>query len=262
MSDLALLLDAAREAAPIALRHWRGDPSVEEKPDGQGPVSEADIAVDTYLRGRLTNARPDAAWLSEETPDDGRRHHARDCFVVDPIDGTRAYLAGERSWALSLALVREGRPVAAVVHMPARGLTYAAAAGKGATLTRGPAPDRDLPEGTEPLRAAATHAPPRVLANRASLKPVHWPRGIPPHAPHFRPSLAYRIALVAEGRFDAMLTLRPTWFWDVAAGVLIAQEAGALATDPSGAEPVFEGEVPQLPGLVVAPPELHGALLP
>ena len=262
MTDLALLLAAARDAAPIALRHWRGDPAVEEKPHGQGPVSEADIAVDAFLRERLTGARPDAAWLSEETPEDGLRHERRDCFVVDPIDGTRAYLAGERSWALSLALVRDGRPMAAVVHMPARGLTYAAAAGAGATLTRGPAPDRDVPASAEPLNAAVRHDPPHVLANKASLKPAHWPRGRPDLAPHFRPSLAYRIALVAEGRFDAMLTLRPTWFWDVAAGVLIAREAGALATDPSGAEPVFWGEVPQLPGLVVAPPEIHGTLLP
>ena len=262
MTDLDLILSATHEGASIALRHWRNDPEVEEKPDGQGPVSEADLAVDAHLRTRLTEARPEAAWLSEETPDDGRRHEARDCFVVDPIDGTRAFIAGERSWGLSVALVRDGRPAAAVVHMPARGLIYAAARGRGATLERVPTPEGGTAAPPAPIRIAAPSSPPSLLANRGSLRADRWPRGVPPHEHHFRSSIAYRICLVAYGRFDAMLTLYPTWFWDVAAGVLIAEEAGARVTDAAGAGPLFAGEVPQLDGLVVAPPEIHGTLLP
>ena len=107
-----------------------------------------------------------------------------------------------------------------------------------------------------------TKATKRVLANKASLRPENWPRGRPDLAPHFRPSLAYRMCLVAEGRFDAMLTFRPTWHWDVAAGALICEEAGARVTDPSGAPLSFDAAPPQSPGVVAAEARLHAALLP
>ncbi len=90
--------------------HFRRQPAWRDKPGGQGPVSEADLAVDAALRARLTAARPDHGWLSEEAPDDPARLARRRAFVVDPIDGTRAYLAGEPTWGLSLALVEDGRP--------------------------------------------------------------------------------------------------------------------------------------------------------
>ena len=249
--DLALLLDAAREAGAIAMAHFRRDPAWHDKPGGQGPVSEADLAVDAALRRRLTAARPDHGWLSEEAPDDPARLACRRVFVVDPIDGTRAYLAGEPNWGLSLALVEEGRPVAAVMHMPALGATYAAAAGAGAH--RDGAPIR--PSGRSDPRGA------RVLANRAALAPARWPAGPPPVERHIRPALAHRLCLVAEGRFDAVLSLAPVWEWDVAAGALIAAEAGAVATDRDGRALRFNTPERRGPGIVAATPGVHGALM-
>jgi myo-inositol-1(or 4)-monophosphatase len=248
-SDLDLLLDAAREAGTIALGHWRKDPKVWEK-GVDGPVSEADFAVDAFLRDLLGAARPDYGWLSEETPDDPAARAASRIFVVDPIDGTRAYVAGEATWAHSLAVVEDGRPVAAVVHLPVRGKTYAAALGHGATLNGVPLEASDRSE-----VAGAT-----FLAARVSFEAQHW-KGPVPHVDRaFRPSLAYRLALVGEGRFDGMLTLRPTWEWDVAAGALVATEAGATVTDRRGRPLRFNNPDPRLDGVLAAGPLLHAAV--
>jgi myo-inositol-1(or 4)-monophosphatase len=249
-SDLDLLLTAALHAAEIACRHWRKDPKVWEK-GVDGPVSEADYEVDAFLRDHLRAARPDYGWLSEETPDDPAQRAASRVFIVDPIDGTRAYIGGEATWAHSLAVVEAGRPVAAVVHLPVRQKTYAAAQGQGATLN-----------GT-PLRASdrAEVAGSTFLAARVSFEAQHWKGPVPQVDRAFRPSLAYRLALVGEGRFDGMLTLRPTWEWDVAAGALVATEAGATVTDRRGRPLVFNNPDPRLDGILAAGRTLHAAVM-
>jgi myo-inositol-1(or 4)-monophosphatase len=249
--ELALLRDAAEAAGAEALRFFGRSPETWDKPEGHGPVTAADIAVDGLLHRELTGARPGYGWLSEESDDDPARLAAERVFVVDPIDGTRAFIAGEKAWAVSLALAERGRIIAAVVHLPALGRTYAAAEGRGAR--------RD----GRPIAASprATIDDARVLANAAHLDPRHW-RGRPPRLErHFRPSLAYRLCLAAEGRFDAMLTFRDAWEWDVAAGDLIAREAGAVVTDRTGAAAVYNNPHPQVPGLIVAGPALHAAIL-
>jgi myo-inositol-1(or 4)-monophosphatase len=248
-SDLDLLLAAAGEAAEIALRHWRRDPKVWEK-GAEGPVSEADYEVDAFLRDSLRAARPGYGWLSEETPDDPAQRAAPRVFIVDPIDGTRAYIGGEATWAHSLAVVEDGRPIAAVVHLPVRKKTYAAAKGHGASLNGTPLATSDRAE-----VAGST-----FLAARASFEAQHWKGAVPQVDRAFRPSLAYRLALVGEGRFDGMLTLRPTWEWDVAAGALIATEAGATVTDRHGRPLAFNNPDPRLDGVLVAGPMLHAAV--
>ena len=249
--DLALLTEAAREAGALALRYFDGANRVWDKPGGAGPVSEADIAVDTMLRERLTGARPDYGWLSEETEDGPERLSRDRCFIVDPIDGTRAFLDGGKDWSHSLAVV-EGRIVtAAAVFVPRRDQLYAAARGEGTTLNGAPIA---VSETTE-LDGAT------LLATRPNMDPKHWRRGGPPPVErHFRSSLAYRLCLVAEGRFDAMLTLRPAWEWDIAAGVLIVEEAGGTATDPTGATLTFNRRDPRALG-VLAGGAIHGRLL-
>jgi len=230
--------------------HWRADPQVWDK-GAAGPVSEADLAVDRHLHARLLAARPDYGWLSEETPDTPDRLARERVFIVDPIDGTRGYLGGEETWAHSLAVAEAGRVTAGVVFLPAKGRLYAAAAGQGATrdgVAVAPSARREV-EGA------------RVLSNRMSFDPRHW--RVPPHdlTRSFRPSLAYRLALVAEGRFDAMLTLGDAWEWDIAAGALIAAEAGAEVTDRHGAPLTFNAAGARAPGVLTAAPALHAALL-
>jgi myo-inositol-1(or 4)-monophosphatase len=100
-----------------------------------------------------------------------------------------------------------------------------------------------------------------VLVAKNQLAPEHWPGGVPAVARGFRPSLAYRACLVAEGEADATLTFRDTCEWDLAAGTLIAREAGAVVTDRSGRPLAFNNPVPVLPGLIAAGAPLHAAIL-
>lgn len=249
-ADLALLVTAAREAGEIALGHWRRDPEVWDK-GGNDPVSEADFAVDRHLRERLLAARPGYGWLSEETPDSADRLGCERVFIVDPIDGTRAFVDGQETWAHSLAVTEAGEVTAGVVFLPAKNRLYAAALGEGARL-----------EGALIAASPRTEAPgARVLANRANFEPGNWT--VPPDdlERSFRPSLAYRLALVGEGRFDAMLTLRDAWEWDIAAGALIAAEAGGIVTDRTGAPIRFNAPGARAPGVLAAAPGVHGALL-
>lgn len=249
-SDLALLITAAREAGDIARSYWREDPQVWDK-GGDDPVSEADFAVDRHLRSRLLAARPTYGWVSEETEDDPARLSASRVFIVDPIDGTRAFVAGEKAWAHSLAVVEHGRVVAGCVFLPVHDKMYEAELGGGARLNDAPirSASRTTLDGAD------------VLTPRVTLKPEFWKSEPPQVKRHFRPSLAYRLSLIAEGRYDAMMTLRPTWEWDIAAGTLIAEEAGARVTDRKGASPVFNSLARQAAGVVAANPRLNKALV-
>ena len=249
--DLALLTEAALAAGEIARRHFGRNPDVREKSDGQGPVSEADLEVDRMLFRTLGAARPDYGWLSEETEDSDVRLGRDRVFIVDPIDGTRAFVAGNRTFAHSLAIAERGRVIAAVVHLPLRDLTYSAALGGGARLNG------------QPMKASRRSAVPqaRVLAARPQLEPGLWPKGVPPVEPHYRPSLAYRLCLIAQGRFDGMVTLRDAWEWDIAAGDLICREAGAVITDRTGQALVFNNPMPKCPGVLAASRGVHAGLL-
>ncbi len=124
--DLALLIKAAEIAGKIALRHWRNAPQVWEKPDGQGPVSAADLEVNAALEAHLRAARPDYGWLSEESPDTAARLSTPAQFILDPIDGTRSFLQGETTFSHAIAVARGGRVIAGVVFLPAQDRLYAA----------------------------------------------------------------------------------------------------------------------------------------
>ncbi len=248
--DLALLTQAALEAGQIALRHWRRDPQVWHKADGAGPVTEADLAVNAHLERLLRDARPDYGWLSEESPDDPARLDAEYCFIIDPIDGTRAFIDGLTGFSHSLAIARGREIIAAVVHLPAQDMTYAAHETGPALLNGAPI-------------AASDHgfAGADVLTGKPALDPVHWRGTTPPVKRSFRPSLAWRLCLVAEGRFDAALSVRPAWEWDIAAGNLIARRAGCLASDLSGRPMRFNTASALNDGLIVARQGLHDAML-
>jgi len=234
----------------IAMGHFRGDFETWDKP-GEGPVTEADLAIDRMLHAKLGAARPDYGWLSEESEGAHDRDTRERVFIVDPIDGTRAFIAGEQGWGVALAVAERGRVVAAVMHLPARGETFAAALGQGATL------------GGTPIRASgrAVLEGATALAASAQLKDALWPGGVPPVERHFRPSLAWRLCLVAQGRFDMMVTLRAAYEWDIAAGSLIATEAGAAVTDGDGAVLAFNRHPARAPGVIAAPDALHRALM-
>ena len=223
-----------------------------EKPDSAGPVTEADIAANEVLHERLTGARPGYGWLSEEGPDDPRRGDASRTFLVDPLDGTRAFIEGDHSWSVSLAVIDQGETRAGVVYLPMRDRLYAAARGQGATLD-------GAPLAVQP-RTGLDGA--SVLSSRTNLKPWHWREArVPDVRRRFRSSLAYRLSLIAEGRYDAMFRLRPAHEWDVAAGSLLVEEAGGRITDRTGQSLRFNQTDPIFNGIVAAGPPLHADIL-
>jgi myo-inositol-1(or 4)-monophosphatase len=245
--DLALLTEAARDAGRIALRYWRREPKVWDKGGEHGPVTEADLAVNDMLKARLLAERPDFGWLSEETPDDPARLSCDSVFIIDPIDGTRAFIAGEETFSHSLAIAHRGRVTAGVVFLPALDRIYTASETApplkdGQPIT---ASQRDRLEGAN------------VLTTKANMLPEKWPGGVPEIERHFRASLAYRLCLAAEGRFDGMLTLREAWEWDIAAGSLIAAKAGAVVTDQRGGDLRFNTVSARADGVLALPPAPH-----
>lgn len=250
MSALDLLRSAAKEAGEIALAHRARGLKIWSK-SGGSPVTDADLAVDTFLKSRLMTARPDCGWLSEETADDPARLGKRAIFVVDPIDGTVAFMKNKPWWTVALALVQDGEPVAAVVHAPTLEETYAAEAGGGAMRNGRPIRASDANDLTDAS----------MLADAALLDRPIWAEPWPRLRLEKRNSIAYRMALVAAGAFDAALALTPKWDWDVCAGALIATEAGAKTTDHRGRAYRFNQPRAQQASLVCAAPALHPLIL-
>ena len=228
---------------------WRRDPQVWHKAD-QSPLSEADLAVNTHLHDVLCRERPSYGWLSEETDDKSDRLGDDCIFIIDPIDGTRAFIAGETTFSISMAVARQGQATAAVVYLPALNRLYSAFAG-------GPA----MKNGTE-ITVASTKdiAGSAILANKAAFDSRHWSKGVPEAERVFRSSIAYRLCLVAEGRHDAMVAFGNINEWDVAAGSLIATCAGARVSDVRGETLHFNKYPPHSYGVLAAPGALHDEL--
>ena len=246
---LATLIDAAGAAGKIALPFFREGAkttAVIQTKDGGSPVTEADLAADAFLRRMLTAALPDVAWLSEESVDDSERLAFQDVLIVDPIDGTRGFITGDPRWTVCVALVRNGRPVAGVVHAPATGETFSATQGGGAWLN-----GRRLAVSTQAVVAGAKMAGPRGLleAAGADISSVTWQPKIP--------SLAYRMALVASGAIDAAFASANAHDWDIAAVDLIVREAGGVFAGLDGAPPIYNLARPVHAALVAAPPALN-----
>ena len=233
------------------MRYWRRDPQVWDKGGEHGPVTEADLAVNDMLKTKLLAARPDYGWLSEETPDNADRLAVDTVFIIDPIDGTRAFVAGEETWAHSLAVAHKGKIMAGVVYLPAIDRIY--------TVSETSPPMKDgLPiaaSGRDRLEGA------NILTTKANMVPEMWPGGVPEITRSFRASLAYRLCLAAEGRFDGMLTLRDAWEWDIAAGSLIAERAGAVVTDRLGRDLQFNRPTALAEGVLALPPKVHAEAL-
>ena len=251
-NDLSLLIEAALAAGKVACQFTGPEARRWDKPDGAGPVTEADLAVNRMLEDQLQAARPDYGWLSEESEDGTDRLAHERIFVVDPIDGTRSFAEGSKTWAHSIAVVETGTPVAGVVYLPQRDLLFTASRGTGAFLN-GAA-----------IKIAASENVERahVLSVKPAMQAKYWKDGqIPSFRRSHLPSLAYRLSRVADGSYDGMLTLRPTWEWDIAAGVLILSEAGGYYRDRNGERLRFNSPTAQQNGLLAGSQALCDDLL-
>jgi myo-inositol-1(or 4)-monophosphatase len=244
----ARLEASVREAGALALSMFRTPLKNWTKGEAQSPVSDADIAVDNLLRERLTD--DNIAWLSEESVDDPVRLEARYVWIIDPIDGTRAYIAGLPDWSVSAALVENGRPVAACLFAPVSEEFFLATTGGGASRNG----ERIMVSKGSDL-AEARVAGPRKLLDR--LQAISPPFTVMPRT-H---SLALRIARVADGTFDAAFAGGNSHDWDLAAADLLVHEAGGALTPFGGGAVTYNCPVPRHGMLVAAGKDRHAALL-
>ncbi|MDB5641969.1 MAG: inositol monophosphatase [Hyphomicrobiales bacterium] len=244
---LPAIIAAAQRAGEIAMAWFRPgaltSAGVQSK-EGGSPVTEADHAVDRMLLADLHGLDPSAGWLSEETADTPERLGKSRVFIVDPIDGTRGFVAGDPRWAVSIALVVDGLPRVGVLHLPALGLTFSALEGAGAWRQDG-----------ERVRVsdAASLSGARV-AGAAPLVERFARTGVDVVLQRKVPSLAYRIAMVANGDIEAGFASTNAHDWDIAAADLIVHEAGGFLIDAHGRRPVYNRVSPKH-GVLAAAPE-------
>jgi len=242
------LAGAVREAGELALGRFRSTFKSWTKGNAS-PVSEIDIAVNDLLQERLHNAAEGIGWLSEETPDDSVRRGSQCLWVVDPIDGTRAYIGGLPDWSISAALVENGRPIVAAVFAPVADEMFLAAAGEGATVNG--APLKVTGGGLDGARVAG---PPGYLKRLQAIEL----RFVPLPKVH---SLALRFARVAQGRIDAAFASGNSHDWDLAAADLLVHEAGGALTTFTGQLLIYNRADPVHEPLVAAGRERHRMLI-
>jgi len=220
--DAVLLKDTVREAGALALSLFRTELKNWTK-GASSPVSEADIAVNDLIADRLRSATPGYGWLSEESADDEIRLGKPLVWIVDPIDGTRGYLAGREDWCVSVALVEGTRPLLAAVFAPASEEFFFAERGQGSWLNGLPV---HAASGAELDFSRVAGPKPLVeRLNRSTGEMILHPR---------IGSLALRLCRVAQGRLDAAFAGGQSRDWDLAAADLIVQEANGNMTALSG----------------------------
>lgn len=247
--DLALLKDAAAEAGDLALRYF-GRTQQTWRKGNDSIIGEVDLAVDRLLADRLRAARPGYGWLSEESVDSPERITRDRVFIVDPIDGTRAFLSGRDQWAVALAVAEAERPVVAVLAVPALRQIFHAVRGGGAY--------RD----GEKLAAGAKFQPGtiRFAGPRRYAAAVAGAVSEPLHEMQYIPSLAYRLALVASGEIDVVVAKPGARDWDLAAADLLVHETGARMADLDGRALRYNRAVTRHPAIMAAVSRLFDAV--
>ena len=254
--DLARLMPEicaiAEEAGRLALGFFRPGEATSARVDfkhGGSPVTEADLTVDRFLTEKLRALAPDFGWLSEETDDNSDRQSREFVFVVDPIDGTRAFARGDTDWTIAIGLVGGGQAIGGVVYAPVTGVTYEAALGHGARKN-GVA----LSCATGPILRDARIAGPRPLIEALdhAAGPFHKAQRI-----H---SLAYRFAAVTDSTIDGAVAEKNAHDWDLAAVDAIVHEAGGILIASNGEKPIYNRASTTHEALAAGPPVLAKAL--
>lgn len=249
LPDSELLKAAVQDAGELALRFFRnGVKSWNKHPND--PVSEADLAVDQLLRDRLLADRPHYGWVSEES---ARKDATGDglLWIVDPIDGTRAFIASQPEFAVSVALMQDRQPILAAVFNPATNEFYFAEHGRGASLNG------------KAIRASghASLNEARLLASRRTFEKHGWLTRVGKAEFQHRNSIAYRMALVAAGQFDAAISLSQKSDWDIAAADLLVREAGGRISNAEGEPLVYAAPGHRHPSVVASAPWVHDDLI-
>jgi myo-inositol-1(or 4)-monophosphatase len=242
-----------REAGALAMRYFKKDVKTWDKAEND-PVSEADLAVDALLKETLLGNFPDDGWLSEESVHEreGGTQEAPDyIWVVDPIDGTRAFIDDKPHFTICVALVWRGKTQLGFVYNPASEEYFEAILGNGAICN-------DTPISVGDHRQLENC---RMIGYRDMYADRHWRKPWPNIEIAMVNSIAYRVVLVANGTHDACINLKPQNDWDIAAAELILREAGGICTNRQGASYKFHGQGGKNQNVIAANPVLQKKLL-
>ena len=229
------LTDLVIRAGRAILAVNRTTMKVDGKTDGS-PVTEADLAADRIIGQGLAQLAPDIPSLSEERVQLAKLPYKDSFFLIDPLDGTKEFIAGRDEFTVNLALVTGGVPLLGIVGAPALGLIWRGIVGRGAerlTLSDGAAPR------VEPIRTRA--CPPRGKPWTVAVSRSHGDRRTEafiaerPGAVRSELGSAVKFGRVAEGAVDIYPRMSPTCEWDVAAGHAVVTAAGGRITDSKGA---------------------------
>jgi len=235
--EFQILTSAIREAGAEALRRARDGFQIFTKPD-QSPVTSADLAVNEILQDRLLGQFPDDGWLSEESPDTAARLNKPRVWVIDPIDGTKAFIRREPEFCVSVALIEGNQPILAAIFNPSTGELYTAMRGQGLHLNEAQMPRT---EGGLRSQLIVALSPSEIHSGR--FKPVEEHLDARPMH-----SIAWAIARAASGSIHGVMTFEAENEWDVAAGVLLLEEAGGSVCDGAGEPLQFNRPTPRCQG--------------
>lgn len=250
LQDLEIAKNAANMAGELVMSYFNKPIEVIEK-SPNNPVTEADFKADELLQKTLLGARPNYGWLSEETKDDGSRFEKSRIWMVDPIDGTRAFIKGLPHFSISIALIENGEAILGIIFNPATNEMFYAIKGNGAFKNDMPifASNSNMLDGA------------KMLGDKNMFASKSWPNAWPQMEISQRNSIAYRMALVASGEFDAAIATAPKNYWDVAAGTIIIKEAKGIITDHKGQDYHFDRNQPLQRSLIAANINLHPLIL-
>ena len=239
-----------KKAGEIALRYYKADDlQVDYKIDaGNSPVTQADKEIDAFLQAELMALTPTFGWLSEESVDDTSRLEKETVWIVDPIDGTQGFVHQKDDFVVSVGLAHQGKAVLGVIYNPVYDEMFTAVTGGGVYLNGEKMPERTLPTS---LKEAL------LLISITEERKGMWQKYAGDFQTKIAGSMAYKMALLAAGKADAMVTLRPKSQWDVVAGQVLCEESGLKMTDFQGADIIYNVASHDIDRAIIAPHALY-----
>ena len=251
-TELLQLKNIVQKAGKIGLSYFGKNIKNWQKADDT-PITEADLAVNDFLETELKSFRPEYGWLSEETTDNEVRLAKQYLWVVDPIDGTKAFINAKPEWVVSVAIVRDSRPILGLIYDPIAEILYFAEQNQGA-FSNGVKIEPSQKTNVYNCNILAYEFHFERMTKRSDYI---WPE----MNYDIVNSMAMRVVLVASGKFDAMVSFTNKGEWDMAAADIIIHEAGGLITDGFGNLLTYNKPIPKLPHMVAAGVKLHKSII-
>ena len=249
-SEHNLVKESIVEAGKLALKWFKKDPEQWKKDDGS-LVSRADIEINDLLNKLLKNKNPEFGWLSEENEDDKSRLNKKITFVVDPLDGTKAFLEGKKEFSISIAIVKNGLPISGIVFSPSTGEMFEAEKNKGSWKNN----KKIIISKYKKLEKC------KMIAFKPMFSHPAWKEPWPKMDVENRNSIAYRMALVASGQYDAMMALNSKNDWDIAAGDLLISESGGIVTLHTNKKIIYNTENTKKPSVIGTNKAIHEKII-